>query len=163
MSEAGKLNPHLDDAALWQWRDGELSEREMHATQSHLDRCESCRQRVAVLERFLGAMRKMHHAVQPALAEQMRLARALERQFVREELPGILVESSRRLVRWLAPAVAILAALFVLLRQEQTSSSSALANLLPETPESRLLLADTDEQFQQAIWDVALSLEENQQ
>jgi anti-sigma factor RsiW len=159
MRESGQ---HLEDAALWQWRDGELNERERRAMQTHLDRCAACRKRVAATERLFTAMRQMHHAVQPTLTEQMQLTRALEEQFVREELPGILVDASRRLVRWLAPAVAILAALFVLLRQEQTSSTSALANLLPETPESQLLLADTDEQYQQAMWDVALSLEENQ-
>jgi len=159
MSESGQ---HLKDAAQWQWRDGELNERERHAMQSHLDQCALCRKRVATRERLFTAMRKMHHAVQPTLTEQMQLARALEKQFVREELPGILVEASRRLVRWLAPAVAILVALFVLRRQEQTSSTGALANLLPETPESQLLLADTDEQYQQAMWEVALSLEENQ-
>ena len=159
MSESGQ---HLEDAALWQWRDGELNERERHAMQSHLGHCASCRQRAETMERLFTALRKTHHAVQPTLKQQMRLARALEKQFLREELPGILIDASRQLVRWLAPAVAILAALFVLLRQEQTSSTSALANLLPETPESELLLADTDEQYQQAMWDVALSLEENQ-
>jgi len=159
MRESGQ---HLEEAALWQWRDGELNEQERRATQSHLDRCAPCRKRVAATERLFTAMRKMHHAVKPTLTEQVQLARALEEQFVREELPGILVDASRRLVRWLAPAAAILAALFVLLRQEQTSSTSALANLLPETPESQLLLADSDEQYQQAMWEVALSLEENQ-
>lgn len=159
MNESGQ---HLDEAALWQRRDGELNERELRAVQSHLDGCASCRKRAAATERLFAAMREGHHAVQATLTQQMQLARALEQQFVREELPGILVDASRRLVRWLAPAVAILAALFVLLRQEQTSSTGALANLLPETPESQLLLADTDEQFQQAMWDVALSLEENQ-
>jgi anti-sigma factor RsiW len=159
MSESGQ---HLEKAALWQWRDGELNERERRAMQSHLDLCASCRKRVAATERLFTAMRKMHHAVKPTLTEQTQLARALEEQFVREELPRILIDASRRLVRWLAPAVAILAALFVLLRQEQTSSTSALENLLPETPESQLLLADSDEQYQQAMWEVALSLEENQ-
>jgi len=162
MSEAEKFDQHPEDAALWQWRDDELNKRERHVMQSHLDQCASCRKGAANTERLFTAMRKMHLAVQPTLTEQMRLARILEKQFVREELPSILVDASRRLVRWLAPAAAILAALFVLLREEQTSSTSALANLLPETPESQLLLADTDDQYQQAMWDVALSLEENQ-
>lgn len=157
-----EIGPHLGEATLRQWHESELSEHEMLAVQSHLDRCDSCRQRAAVTARLFAALRERHQAVQPTLAEQMRLARALEKQFVSEELPSIWVDASRRLVRWLAPAAAILAALFVLLRQEQTSSASVMANLLPETPESQLLLADTDEKFQQVMWEVALSLEENQ-
>ncbi len=157
-----EIGPHLGEATLRQWHERELSEHEMLAVQSHLDHCDSCRQRAAVTARLFAALRERHHAVQPTLAEQMRLARALEKQFVSDELPSIWVDASRRLVRWLAPAAAILAALLVLLRQEQTSSVSVLANLLPETPESQLLLADTDEKFQQAMWEVALSLEENQ-
>jgi len=162
MREAKNSDQHITESTWWQWRDGELDQRDMQTLQTHWRGCASCRQRAATLERFFATMRQAHHAVQPTLAAQMQLAQALEQQFVAAELPIILIEASRRLLRWLTPAIAILAAVFILLRQEDNVAANALASLLPETPESQLLLVDSDEQFQQAMWDVALSLEENQ-
>lgn len=162
MRETKNSDQHLTESTWWQWRDGELNERDIRTLQTHLSECASCRQRAATIERLFTTMRQAHHAVQPTLKAQMQLARVLERQFVVDELPVILIEASRRLLRWLTPAIAILAVVFILLRQEDNVATSALANLLPETPESQLLLVNSDEQFQQAMWDVALRLEENQ-
>jgi hypothetical protein len=99
----------------------------------------------------------MHCEAQPTLAEQMQLRRALEDQFAPAEMPSVLVNASRRLVRWLAPAVAVLVTLFVLLRQETNTSSEAEVTLLPEMPESRLLFATNDEQLQQVMWELAVN------
>jgi anti-sigma factor RsiW len=162
MNDALKIGAHLDDAMLWQWRDGELNEQKLLVLQHHLENCASCQQRAVEMERLISIARKIHHAVQPTLTAQMQLVRALEQQFIPEEILGILVKASRWLVRWLAPAVAVLAILFVLLRQETDQSDNSLASLLPETPESRLLFADTDEQLQQAMWELALSIDETQ-
>lgn len=162
MHEAKNLDQHVAEITWWQWCDGELAPHEVQTLQMHLKACAACRQHAARLERLFATMRQAHHTVQPTLAEQMQLAQALEQKFVVEELPLILIESSRRLLRWLTPAIAILAAVFILLRQEDNVATKALANLLPETPESQLLLVDSDEQFQQTMWEVALRLEENQ-
>jgi hypothetical protein len=86
----------------------------------------------------------------------------LEKHLPSEAVPNVLVNTSRGLVRWLAPAVAILATLFVLLRQETSTTDTSLASLLPETAESRLLLVSSDEQLQEAMWELALSDEESQ-
>lgn len=162
MREANHSEQHVTATLLWQWHDGELNAREVQALQTHCNACAVCRQRATMIERSFAAMRRAHHGVQPTLAAQMLLARALEQRFVAEKFPVILLETSRRLLRWLTPAIAILAAVFILLRQEDGTSADAVANLLPETPESQLLLADSDDQFQQAMWDVALGFEENQ-
>jgi anti-sigma factor RsiW len=161
MSEAEKFGRHLNDEQLWRRRDGDLNAHEMPEVRSHLENCASCRQRAEAIERLVNAMQKIHYDVQPTLQEQMQLARVLEKQFISEAVPGVLVNASRRLVRWLAPAVAVLGILFALLRQESVSNET-LTSLQAETPESNLLLAATDEQFQQAMWEMALTLDENQ-
>jgi len=163
MSETQKVERHFDDEMLWQWHDGELNEREMTAAQNHLNRCASCRQRVEAMERLFSVMQKRHHSVQPTLAEQIQLRRALEQQFVPEEMPSVLVNASRRLVRWLAPAVAVLGILFVLLRDEAAPAAETLVSLLPETPESNLLLVTTDDELEQAMWEMASSRDETQE
>ncbi|GEM_PF-3369698 len=162
MSESAKIGQHVDEAMLWQWRDGDLSEVERADVQNHFGHCVSCRQRAEEIAHLFHAMQTMHHAVQPTLAEQMRLRRALEKQFTFEDIPNFLANASRRLVRWLAPAVAVLAALFVFLRQEPSQTAATVTSLLPETPESQLLLADSDEQLQQAMWELALNIDETQ-
>lgn len=162
MPEANNLEQHITEVAWWQWRDGELAPNDVETLQMHLTACASCRRHAAEWERLFTAMRQAHQAVQPTLAEQMQLAQALERHFAAEQMPFILIQASRRLVHWLAPAIAILAAVFVLLRQEENVATTVADNLLPEAPESQLLLVDSDEQFQQTMWDVALRLEENQ-
>jgi len=162
MSEAAKIGQHVDEARLWQWRDGDLSEARRAAVQNHFDHCASCRQRAEEIAHLFHSMQTMHHAVQPTLAEQMRLRCALEKQFTFEDIPNLLANASRQLVRWLAPAVAVLATLFVLLRQEPSLPAATVTSLLPETPESQLLLADSDEQLQQAMWELALNIDETQ-
>jgi len=162
MREVNNSEQHVTENMLWQWRDGELNARDMQALQTHCNACAVCRERAAISERSFAAMRRAHHDVQPTLTAQMRLTRVLEQQFVAEKFPVILFETSRRLLRWLTPAIAILAAVFILLQPEDRAAPDAVANLLPETPESQLLLADSDDQFQQAMWDVALGFEENQ-
>lgn len=163
MREANNLDQHVTEVTWWQWRDDELALHEVQALRAHLNVCASCRQQAVRLERLFTTLRQAHHTVQPTLAEQMQLAQVLEQKFVLEELPRILIESSRRLLRWLTPALAILVVVFIiLLRQDENVATNALANLLPETPESQLLLVNSDEQFQQTMWEVALRLEENQ-
>ncbi|MDZ7362595.1 MAG: zf-HC2 domain-containing protein [candidate division KSB1 bacterium] len=162
MSEPVNSGSHVDEASLWQWRDGDLSAAQRADVQNHFEHCAWCRQRAEEIEALFQNMRTMHHAVQPTLAEQMRLRRALEKQFTFEDIPNVLTDASRQLVRWLAPAVAILAALFVFWRQETNQTTDAVISLLPETPESQLLLADSDEQLQQAMWELALNLDETQ-
>jgi hypothetical protein len=162
MNETIKIGPHVDEAMLWQWRDGDLSEAQRAGVQNHFGQCASCRQRAEEIAHLFHTMQTMHHAVQPTLAEQMRLRRALEKQFAFEDIPNVLTHASRQLVRWLAPAVAVLATLFVLLRPEPSPPTATVTSLLPETPESQLLLADSDEQLLQAMWELALNIDETQ-
>lgn len=162
MNNAKPVTRHLDDATWWRWRDGELNAEEITAAQDHLENCASCRQHAAAMERLFNALQKTHRAVQPTLAEQIQLRQTLERQFVPKDFSEVVSEASRWLVRWLAPAVAILAAVFLFLRQEPASPSDTLTSLLAETPESELLLTNTDDQLQQTMWEMALSLEDTQ-
>lgn len=157
MTESKTFGSHIDGALLWRWQSRELNEEEAARVHQHLQSCVSCRQSADAIARLLNTMQAMHREAQPALAEQMQLLRALENQFAPAEMPSVLVHASRRLVRWLAPAVAILVTLFVLLRQETTTSSEAEVTLLPEVPESRLLFATNDEQLQQVMWELAVN------
>jgi hypothetical protein len=161
MNESKTTGIHPDENALWRWHRKELDRTEAAPLEQHLQSCVSCQQRAEAIGSLIHKMQKMHLAVQPTLAEQMHLLRALKAQFAPDEKASVLVGVSQRLVRWLAPAVAILAALFVLFRNESTSSTDVLAELLPEAPESRLLTAATDEQFQQAMLELAFSDDEN--
>ncbi len=148
---------HLDDTLLWRWQSRELEGEETARVQQHLQSCVSCRRSADAIARLLDTMQAVHRDSQPTLAEQMQLVRALENQFAPAEMPSVLINTSQRLVRWLAPAVAILVTLFVLLRQEATTSSEAEVTLLPEMPESRLLFATNDEQLQQVMWELAVN------
>ncbi|MGH7453688.1 MAG: hypothetical protein ACRENG_20230, partial [bacterium] len=122
-----------------------------------LQSCASCQRRVDSISRLLNTMQAAHREAQPTLAEQLQLVRVLENQFAPVEMPSVLVNASRRLVRWLAPAVAVLVTLFVLWRQETTTLSETEVTLLPEMPESRLLFATNDEQLQQVMWELAVN------
>lgn len=157
MTETKTFGSHIDDALLWRWQSRELDGEEAVRVQQHLQSCASCRRSADAIARLLNTMQEMHCEAQPTLAEQMQLLRALEKQFAPAEMPSMLVNTSRRLVRWLAPAVAILVTLFVLLRQETTTPSEADVTLLPEMPESRLLFATNDEQLQQVMWELAVN------
>lgn len=161
MSELNVHGSHLDDNTLWQWRSQELEATTVASTQQHVQICPSCQQRSEAIDRLINEMRTIHQSIQPTLAEQMRLFRALKEKFMAAKTTSVLVTASHRLVRWLAPAVAVLAMLFLLLRQETTPNSDTLTVLLPEMPESQLFAAATDEQLQQAMLELAFSLEES--
>jgi anti-sigma factor RsiW len=156
MTESNTFATHLDDNILWQRQSLELEGETNRAVENHLQNCTACRQRAEAMARLVETMRGAHRAVQPSLAEQMQLLRVLDKQFASKDIPNILAQASRRLVRWLAPAVAILATLLVLLRQETAPTADDTPVLLPEVPESRLLLATSDEQLQQAMLEMAL-------
>ena len=157
MTESKLFGSHIDDALLWRWLSRELDDDETAHVQQHLQSCASCRQRADAIARLVNTMQAMHRDSQPTLAGQMQLIRALEKQFAPLEMSSVLVSASHRLVRWLAPAVAILVTLFVLLRQETTKSSEAEVMLLPEMPEARLLFTTNDEQLQQVMWELAVN------
>ena len=157
MIEFKPLGSHIDDAILWRWQSRELDGEEGARVQQHLQSCASCRQSADAIARLLNTMHAMHREAQPTLAGQMQLLRALEKRFAPAEMPRVLINASQRLVRWLVPAVAVLVTLFVLLRQETTTSSVAEVTLLPEVPESRLLFATNDEQLQQVMWELAVN------
>lgn len=160
MIESKTFGSHIDDNLLWQWRSQELDGAASAHVRQHLQSCALCQKKAETIARLLNGMQEMHHAAQPTLAEQMQLLRTLEKQFAPAENPNALVNASRRLVRWLAPAVAILVTLFVLLRQQSVASSDNVETLLPEMPESRLLFATNDEQLQQVMWELAVSKED---
>ncbi|MCI0693822.1 zf-HC2 domain-containing protein [candidate division KSB1 bacterium] len=157
MTETKTFGSHIDDALLWRWQSRELDDDETARVQQHLQSCASCRRSADAIARLLNTMQAMHRDSQPTLAGQMQLLRELENQFAPAEMPSMLVNTSRRLVRWLAPAVAVLVTLFVLLRQETATPSEAEVTLLPEMPESRLLFATNDEQLQQVMWELAVN------
>jgi hypothetical protein len=160
MTESKTFAGHLDDNLLWQRQSPELEGETSRVVENHLQNCAACRQRATALAHLIETMQETHRTAYPTLAEQMRLVQALEKQFAPQENPNILAEASRQLVRWLAPAVAILAILLVLLRQETTTALDDAPALLPEIPESRLLLATSDEQLQQAMFEMALNTDE---
>ena len=157
MTESKTFDHHLDDALLWRWQSRELDGEEATRVQQHLQSCASCQRSADSISRLLKTMQAAHREAQPALAEQMQLVRVLENRFAPVEMPSALVQASRRLVHWLAPAVAILVTLFVLLRQETATPPEGEAALLPEVPESRLLFATNDEQLQQVMWELAVN------
>lgn len=161
MAERNEQNEHPEDTQLWRWQSQELDERSASAVARHLQECPSCSRRAAAVQQLVQTMRSMHHAVQPTLAQQMSVFRALEEQTRPVEPWNILEGTSRRLLRWLSPALAVLALLFVLLGRESAPPQDALAMVLPDTPESYLLVAASDEQLQEAIFEVALSYEQN--
>lgn len=160
MSEPLKFQEHVADAALWQWRKYELNVASRAAVQQHLQSCTACQARVQALGRLNDDMQAWHQAPQPALTEQMQLLRTLEAQFAPQENPRVLVDLSQSLVRWLAPAIAILAVVFILWREETTSTQNSLENLLSQTREEQLLMSSEDEDVQQALFELAFSSEE---
>lgn len=152
---------HLDENTLWQWQRQELDATTATSVRQHLLGCASCQQRAEAVGRLITEMQTMHRSVQPTLTEQMRLLRAVKEKFAAAKTPTVLVTASHRLVRWLAPAVAVLAMLLLLLRQDATPTNDTLTSLLPETADSRLLTAASDEQLQEAMLELAFGLNEN--
>ncbi len=157
MSETVQILEHVADAVLWQWRKQELDFPTSAAVQQHLQGCAACQLRAQAVSRLVDEMQSSHHAIQPTLAEQMHLLRAMEARFTPRAKSPALVEISHSLVRWLAPAIAILAAVFILWREEATSTSGVFS----QTREAKLLITADDEDLQQTLLELALSSEEN--
>ncbi len=160
MSESLRPQEHIAAATLWQWRAQELGAGESAAVQQHLQSCAACQQRARMLGRVLHEMRARHHAAQPALAEQMHLLAALQTEFAPSQKSRALVSASQSVVRWLAPALAVLAALFVLWREETAASNSSLESLLAPSREEQVLMASDEETARQALMELAFSTEE---
>ncbi|MCG3155268.1 MAG: hypothetical protein DKINENOH_01870 [bacterium] len=160
MQASDAKTSHVDDATLWAWQRAELEGAPAHTVQEHLAACHACRERAAQLQQLLTAMQAGHQRVQPTLAQQMQLVRALTAPAAPR---SIWVPVSERLVRWLAPAVAVLAVLFLLLRGETTATSSVnLTEDVIDAPETALFSATTEEQMQQAMLELMLSANEQQ-
>ncbi len=160
MSEPLQFQAHLADAVLWQWRKQELDAAEGAVAQRHLQSCASCQARAQTLGRLFEEMQTLHQAVQPALAERMRLLGRLEARFTPRANPRVLVAASRSLVRWLAPAIALLAVVFMLWREETVSAKNSLESLLSQTREEQLFMSSEEEDVQQALMELAFSPEE---
>lgn len=163
MLEELHTNQHISEATLWQWRAQELDERERATVLHHVQSCAACQKHAQTLGRMLETMRAQHYAAQPSLAEQMHVLAALQTQFAPKEVAPALVKTSQRLVRWLAPALAILAAVFVLSREETAtanSSSASLENLLSSSREAQWLMAAEEDEAQRALLELAFSTAE---
>jgi hypothetical protein len=129
--------------------------------QEHLAACSACRQRAGQILELLDTMRAGHYAVQPSLAQQMRLTRALHSQTVPAAGNGVWVKTSARLVHWLAPAVVALALLFLLTRESSPPAyNDTLAEFVAGTPEAALLYARTDEEMQSVMLQLMFSSDE---
>jgi len=157
MNDVTKNSSHIDDATLWQWQSHELDQSASAGIDDHLQHCAACQQRARARALLVHTMQNSYRAVQPTLSEQMQLQRALQNQFMPAGVEQILITSSRKLVRWLAPAVAILATMFLLWRDDNVTASTTV---FFDSPESSLALATSDEQWQQAMVDLALSEDE---
>lgn len=159
MPESLRLQEHIPDAVLWQWHAQELETAEHEAAGQHLQSCAACQARARALAGLVNEMQAWHRSTQPSLAEQMQLLRALEARFEPREQP--LARASKNLVRWLAPAIAVLAAVFILLGGENTAAEKqALENLLSQTREEQLLMTSNAEDLQQTLLELAFSTEE---
>jgi predicted anti-sigma-YlaC factor YlaD len=161
MREALRQNEHLAEATLWQWREQELEAAAGLAVEQHLQNCAACRKRAQSVERVLREMRAQHHAPQPSLAQQMHLLAALQSEFAPTQKLHALAETCHSLVRWLAPAFAILAAVFVLGREETaTANGASLEGLLSQSREEQLLMASDEEAARRALMELAFAAEE---
>jgi hypothetical protein len=148
---------------LWAWQRAELESTPAFAVQEHLAACSACRQRADHVLQLLNAMRAGHYAVQPSLAQQMHLTRALHAYAAPAAGNGVWVKASARLVRWLAPAVAALALLFVLTRESSTQTSNdALTEFTAETLEAALLSAGSDEEMQNVMLQLMFNSDNSQ-
>lgn len=160
MSESLQFQQHPADAVLWQWHAQELETAESAAVRQHLQGCADCRLRAQTLNRLVREMRAWHESAQPSLGEQIHLVRALEAQFAKREQPFALARTCRSVVRWLAPAIAVLAAVFVLWREETAVEKQSLESLLSQTREEQLLMTSNNEDLQQTLLELAFSTEE---
>lgn len=162
MNKSDTKTSHVDDLTLWAWRRSELEEEAALVVQAHVEACPSCGPRAAQIAKLIKAMQARHHAVQPTLAQQMQLLRALEAQAA-PPAESVWVKTSGRMVRWLAPAVVALTVLFAVLPQKGSSTASDRgAAFLADTPEAALFSARTEEEVQSAMLELMLSSEQAQ-
>lgn len=157
MSEALRQDKHIADAKLWQWREQELVPVESLEIEQHVQICTACRNRAQSLGEMLNAARAEHLAPQPTLAQQVHLLAALQSEFAPSQQVHALAEACHGLVRWLAPALAVLAAVFVLWQEETAVSNSSLEGLLSQSREEQLLMSDDAEVAQQALLEMAFA------
>ncbi len=161
MSDALRQHEHIADAMLWQWREQELAAAESSTVKQHLQTCAACQKRAQNLEHLLREMRASHRLAQPSFAHQMHLLAALQSEFSPTQKFHALAQTSQRLVRWLAPALAVLATVFVLWREETTTANnSALESLLSQSREEQLLMASDEEAARQALLELAFATDE---
>jgi hypothetical protein len=161
MHEPDTKSPHIEDVILWAWQRAELEGAPALAVQEHLAACSSCRHRAGQILQMLDTLRVGHFAVQPSLAQQLHLTRALQSQTVPATGNGVWVTTSARLVRWLTPAVVALALLFLLTRESSPSAANdALEEFIAGMPEAALLSARTDEEMQSALLELMFSTDE---
>lgn len=153
-------SPHVAEVTLWAWHRSELAEVEAHAVETHVAGCTICAQRAAQISALLKALQARHHAVQPTLAQQMQLLRAVQDRTKPELDESVWVKTSGRMLRWLAPAVVALTILFVVTRQDSgTVSSERFSAFLADTPEAALFSAATEEEAHSAMLELMLSSE----
>ncbi len=154
---------HVDDLTLWAWRRSELEAEAALAVQAHVEACPACGPRAAQIAKLIKAMQARHHAVQPTLAQQLQLLRAVQAQTAPPPMESVWVKTSGRLVRWLAPAVVALTVLFAVIPQKGSSTASDRgAAFLADTPEAALFSARTEEEVQSAMLELMLSSEQAQ-
>lgn len=160
MSEALRQDKHIADAKLWQWREQELMAAESLEVKQHVQICAACRNRAQSLGELLNAARAEHLAPQPTLTQQMHLLAALQSEFAPSQKLHALAQACHGLVRWLAPALAVLAAVFVLWQEETAASNTSLESLLSQSREEQLLMSADAEVAQQALLEMAFAMEE---
>jgi anti-sigma factor RsiW len=157
MRKLDKQSSHIDDVTLWAWLREELDTAAANAVQEHVAACSECALRTDQVTQMLTTMRIGHHAVQPTLAQQTHLLRALANQTVSEENRSVWVKTSERLLRWLTPAVALLVILFSLNGEPDTPmTGDILVEFLIDTPEAAILVAATEEEMQNAMLELML-------
>lgn len=160
MSNRLRQNEHIAEATLWQWREQELEAQVRLRVNQHLQNCEACQKRAQSLNAFVHELRTAHHALSPSFAQQMHLLAALQSEFASAPKVHALAETCQTVVRWLAPALAVLVAVFVLWREEATTTSnSSLEGLLSQSREEQLLIASDEETAQQALLELAFAVE----
>ena len=163
MHKLDAISPHVEDVTMWAWQRAELEAAPALAVREHLATCSTCRQRADQILELLDAMRAGHFAVQPSLAQQMHLTGALHAYAAPAGRNDVWVKASERLVRWLAPAVAALALLFILTRESSTQTSNdVFTEFTAETLEAALLSARSDEEMQNAMLELMFNNDNSQ-
>ncbi len=157
MRKLDKQSSHIDDVTLWAWLREELDSATANAVQEHVAACHECALRTDQVTQMLNTIRLGHYAVQPTFAQQTHLLRALTTQTAPEQNRGVWVKTSERLLRWLAPAVAVLMIFFTLNHKpDAPTPNDMLAEFLIDTPEAAILVATTEEEMQSAMLELML-------